>query len=368
MAINKTECDNALVNRMLLSTGQSATITATLVLLTMIIVFINGTLAYAMYKCNLLKSRGNFYLFLLTLSDGLYAISAHPLLLILYTKYKKERNCSLELAACFMGQCVFNVSTYLITLIAFHRYLKIDPSMKNLSYEGLKHSAMSGRIANFLVVCCFVIPIAHGFISTPFFGRKLFSVATAVIKVINITVFLTICALYVKVYYRFSTSRKQFRSKRRKGGSLRQHSRPYQAEFMKTVLLILISLTVTVLPYFLFDAWTSYYTYITGKPKPLTLQFAFYLSQITISLNCFLDAIIVIYRNRIVKTFIRSNVRLTIPWKARISNELALKSKDCGKAANYKGVLHRNQPRHQSPLVIQNNIALVNGACKEVKC
>ena len=301
MASSTTYCENAFADRVILDSVQSTTIAVLVVLLIVLAASVNTILAYAMYKCKLLKSRGNFYLFLLTISDGFYSISIMPLFLMLFTKYSKKRKCSLELATCFMGQSIFNISTYLITLIAFHRYLKIDPSMKNLSYKGLKHSAMSGRIANFLVVCCFVIPIAHGFISTPFFGRSLFAVANAVVKGINFTTFLIICGLYIRVYYRFSKKRDKTIEKMNESA---QGKKPYKNEFMKTVLLILIALVVTVLPYFITDVWTSYIIYIDKQNASSKLTFSYYLCLTTIAVNCIANALIVIYRNRKVKTFL----------------------------------------------------------------
>ena len=309
---NRTECDNAFADRVQLTRGQAASIAVIVVLSMLLAASVNTILAYAMYKCKLLKSRGNFYLFLLTISDGFYSISTMPLFLLLYTKYSKKRNCSLELASCFMGQGLFNISTYLITLIAFHRSLKIDPSMKNLSYKGL--SAMSGRIANFLVVCCFVIPIAHGFISTPFFGRRLFAVANAAIKGVNIAMFLIICGLYVKVYYRFSRRRDMIVKRQdgtgNKQNGMRMHGSPYQAKFMKTVFLILVSLFINVFPYFVMDIWTSYRTYILKTDASSNIKFIYYLTVIALSFNCVCNAVIVMYRNRPVTRFLTERARM----------------------------------------------------------
>lgn len=313
MTSNGTRCDNALADRMKLSLLQSTTIAVIVVILGLVIGLSNAILAYAMHKCKLLKTRSNYYLFLLTTTDGLYSVFVMPLFVLLFTRFRRERHCSLELATCFTGQCIFNTSTYLITLIAFHRYLKIDPSMKNLSYTGLKHSAMSGRIANVLVLGCFILPVLHGIISTPFLGRNAFSVANAVIKGINAIVFITICCLYVNLYYRFARKRdKILDSKGEKKGSMTLHgkSRSRQKDLMATVLLILASLFVTVLPYFITDVWTSWNVYISKQPIPLELYFSYYLCLMTISINCIANALIVIYRNRPVKEFLRGKLKM----------------------------------------------------------
>eukprot|EP00112_Aurelia_sp_Birch-Aquarium-sp1_P025772 Seg877.4 transcript_id=Seg877.4/GoldUCD/mRNA.D3Y31 product="hypothetical protein" protein_id=Seg877.4/GoldUCD/D3Y31 len=245
-------------------------------------------------------------MFFLTVADGLYAVTALPLGLTLFTKYKSIRFCALEYATIFAAQFVANMSCYFTLLIAFHRYLKISPNLKNRTYGPLKRSLMSGKLANCLAALCVISPFLHGVCSTHIFGFSKSSWPNLVMKGIDLIVFLSVYILYFRVYYNVTRKRPTVNTAATQVNGQRKPRRSYEKEFTKTVLLILISLAINVIPLTITDLWTSTYIYIIRKRPPQIAIFLYYLSWAQISAVCFIDAVIFIYRNRKIKDCLKA--------------------------------------------------------------
>ena len=306
--MNDSECPNAFKDRVLLNKGQSDTILFITGITLPCILFINLFQGVALYKTRSLNSRCRWYVFMLTISDGMYAVTAMPLLLVLFSKYRETRFCLLEYATVFAIQFNLNVSVYLTALIAYQRYLKINPSLKNLTSTGLRWSLMSGNLANFLVVLCFVLPLAHAIFSTHVFGKTSSPWPNFILKCVDVVIMSTVYFLYFKVCYRV-------RNRRRQQGDLPMRviikdkerstrSSSYSYEFTKTVLFILVTLVISFLPFLIVDLWTSWFTYVKHRTSPAPVRFFYNVSVTIMPSICFWNALIFIYRSKALKQYL----------------------------------------------------------------
>ena len=295
-------CQNAFSERNILTTTQATIIGSLQAVLIPFIISINFTLAYAMYKTKLLNSRMRWYVFLLTISDGLYGITSVPLMAVLFIKYAKTTVCNIEFATIFLMQFNMNVSLYFILLIAFHRYLKLDPELKSRNFIGLKKSAMSGRLANFLVAMCYFSPVVHATTTTNIFGQWDLPIPNMVMKLANLTMLFIGVVLYFRLYYRIVKRSDKVASANMTASQ--GHQNHYTKQVTKTVLIILITLAASFVPFIVFDAWTSLYTYMMRSTAPQTVRFLYYFSLVLLSTVCISDAIIFIYRNKKIKEYI----------------------------------------------------------------
>ena len=301
MDLNQTSCPNGLTKRLLLSSTQTATVASLMAILMPLIVITNAFLVYMMYKTKQLSSRGRWYMFLLTVSDGFYGVTSLPLGIALFTKYKSIRFCALEHATIFVTQFAANMSCYFTVLIAFHRYLKISPNLKNRTYGPFKRSLMSGKLANCLVALCVISPFLHGVCSTHIFGFSISSWPNLVMKATDFIVFLSVYILYFKVYYNVTRKRTTVNGTVTQPSGSQKQRPSYAKEFTKTVLLILVTLAINVIPLTITDFWTSAYTYFKKETAPRVAIFLYYISWAQISAVCFIDALIFIYRNRKIR-------------------------------------------------------------------
>ena len=303
---NQTNCPNGFLNRALLSNLQSVVVVAIIAILIPLIIIINIIFGYTMYKTKQLNSRGRWYMFFLTISDGLYAVTAMPLGITLFTKYRSIRFCALEHATIFAAQFVANMSCYFTVLIAFHRYLKISPNLKNRTYGPFKRSMMSGKLANCLVALCVISPFLHGVCSTHVFGFSKSSSPNLIMKAIDFIIFLSVYILYFRVYYNVTRKRPALNTLATQANGQRKPRHSYEKKFTKTVLLILTSLAINVIPLTITDFWTSTYIYIIKQKPPQLAIFLYYLSWAQISAVCFIDAMIFMYRNRKIKDYLKT--------------------------------------------------------------
>ncbi len=337
MNTNHTRCHNAFSDRIFLTATQSTVISILLALYISPIIIVNISLALALFKKNLLNSRSRWYVFLLTLSDGFITVTV-ILLLILFTKYGKTEYCAFENIVVFLLQFNMHVSAYLVLLIAFHRYLKIHPNLKSRTYKGITKSVMSGRLANFLVIVCFVLPIFHGLSSCYFFGYIRSKIPIITTKAVSGILFVTIYILYFRLYYRIARKHKQTTVNITE--NLARNARKYSTEFTKTVFLIMIALFVNLAPFIVMDLWTSWYTHVKHTESPLVVRFIYYLSCVFMTGISFMDGAIFIYRNKIVREYL--NI-------ARLFRTNADKAKPCERCIDLcatvqnKGLLPKSQ-------------------------
>lgn len=272
-----------------------------------LIVITNAFLGYMMCITKQLNSRGRWYMFFLTVADGLYGATSLPLAIVLLSKYKSTRFCALEYATIFVAQFMANMSAYFTVLIAFHRYLKISPDLKSRTYGPFKHSLMSGKVANCLVALCVISPIMHGVFSTHIFGYSKSSWPNIVMKGVDFILFVSIYVLYFKVYYNVTRKHPTITAtESHQNDSSRGSHKPilYVKEFTKTVFLILISLAINNMPMIITDLWTTTYIYFKEEMVPPVAIFLYYMSWAQVSSVTIFDALIIIYRNRQIREHI----------------------------------------------------------------
>ena len=325
MDLNHTNCPNRLTARIVLTDSQSTAVVALMAILMLVIIITNVFLGYMMFITKQLNSRGRWYMFFLTVADGLYGATSLPLAIILLSKYKSIRFCALEYATIFVAQFMANMSAYFTTLIAFHRYLKISPNLKNHTYGSFKHSLMSGKVANCVVALCVISPILHGLFSTHIFGYSKSIWPNIIMKGASLIIFIATYVLYFKVYYNVTKKRPTVTASEThqriiSRGSPKQPP-SYTKEFTKTVFLILVSLAVNYMPMIIIDLWITVYRYFKGEMVPPIAIFLHYMSWAQVSTIPFFDSMIFIYQNRKVREHI-SAWRLKFIRRARPTKSL----------------------------------------------
>lgn len=294
-------CINGFQQRIILTDGQLNFLAGFIILLIPVVIATNVCLAWSLYKTKLLNSRSRWYIFLLCLSDLAVGLVTLPLYLVLFTKLRRRLNCWFEYATAFVSQWTFNTSLYLIALISFHRWLKISPELRNRSYKGFKQSVMSGAIADFLVVLCFVLPVFDGLIGSAVFGYYQNTPLILAIKLKGLFLFLVIYVLYYKLYNKVT---KRARGTTLRGGKKVDTKSWYEKQLIKTIILVLGIMAIAFFPHVIMDTWTTCYTHFKKTVSPQWVRFGFYVSTIFVYVMCIADALIFIYRSKKIKRYI----------------------------------------------------------------
>ena len=304
MNSSKSNCQNAFTNRIILTSAQHSAVAACLALFIPLTVSINACLALGLYKTKLLTSRSQWYVLLLTISDGIYGMTSVPLMLLLFTFYRSTEFCALEYAAIFAIQLNMNASFYFILLISFYRYMKIDPSLKNRTFRGLRRSIMSGKLANLSVVLCVVFPMLHAICSTYVFGAITTVIPNLAMKFFEIVILIAIYALYCRLYFRVMRKKDRYIETVNHAIRIQQNKSAYADRFVMTVVFILIALSMSFVPMMITDVWTLYDSLILDIPPSRDLYFCYYLACMFMTTSCVVNAVILIYRNNQVRQYL----------------------------------------------------------------
>ena len=293
-----------------LSQTQSNILITCLAVLAPITVTANSLLAFALVKTKqAAKPTSHVFIFLLCISD-IFVGAVFDI--IIFAKYRRVRICTLELVGNFIGQLFPHLSVNIILIIALHRYIQINPNLREIT--GLKKWLISKTGSVVLVVLAFLSAVANGLIASYFFGSYYNRVPNWLIKAIDCVLFIVIYGLYVNLFWNV---KKHTRANKvlwnAENQAVNTHSgasgRPtYFKKFTKTVILILIAIVLCYLPFVSIDISQGLLEQSLSQSSAQLVRFFYYMTWIFLFSNSTINAAIIIYRNDKLKAFIKKKV------------------------------------------------------------
>ena len=284
--------------RFYLTETQNLFVGILLVLMSLPVLLINLFLAFAFVKTRQLTNSTNIYIMLLSVSDCMQGAVSMPTEAAMFILHHEQTNCILTSIIQVFSLTNTKLSGLLIVLIAFDRYMNIRSEFTEDNCCLNKLKSKLGSVI--LVFLCLILSLAHG--GSSILGnskrKRILGICMGITDFICI---LTVYVLYIKMYVKVRHHYKKSIIYRYKNGTVPRYVR----ELAKTVLLILISVTVCYSPFVITHIYISNYT---KNNISITLQFTFYLFRIAIFFNAILSACIILYRNEEVRVYVANEI------------------------------------------------------------
>ena len=304
-------CSEIHRNRLSLTLNQNIVVFVITVITACLTVTTNSVLAVTLWKSRQLNNSTNIYIFLLSLSDCMQGTVTMPLTSTVYLTYDKVKKCKLFISTQAFSPFNIHLSGYLILLIAFDRYITVRPSLSgnNGCLQMLK--SKQGLVA--LASLCFIwsVAAAGSILIENELANKLPTICLGIIDIFAMTV---IFVLYIRMYirvWRHTKTSVVYKDKVNEEQTIkkikckRKSKLRFQNELAKTVLLIMIAVPVCYLPLIVSHAYVTGYSKGTISNRA---QFVYHISFPIAYLNSFLNACIVLYRNRTLRRYLERNM------------------------------------------------------------
>lgn len=304
-------CRNAYMDRMILNKAQCGVITAILVLEMATAMSLNTLLIKGIYKQNMVGSVTWYYVLLLGYAGCSLSLVIMPLNILLFTVYRSSRSCTLEYVTIFLGQTNCQFIGYLILLLASHRYLMTVPHTK------LRISCLTSNFASrIVIVSVFGVSLLHGGASINFFGAIETPLPNIAMKIVDVTIGLVICVIYLRLYRRVRQYAANARVRFADNAvhveqdiiTSTERKPKYIKRLAVTISLILLALASCYIPFIIMDAWTSWYTFYQCQQAPQNVRFIYYLTYGSVFFTSILNAVIIIQRNKEMKLYVKSTI------------------------------------------------------------
>ena len=313
----------AFTKKHVISEAQSVIFVSFLGILVPVTIAANSLLAFALIKTKqLVKSVSNVFIFLLCLSDIFLGSVTITLDIIIFTKYRLGRFCTLELAGTFIQQFSTHMSVNIIFVIALHRYIQVNPDFKEITGFKRRLTSRTGSIV--LVFLAFLLAIVHGLLSTYCFASYKNRIPNWIIKGTDCILIITFYVLYIRLFWRIrqhtqankalwsAENRVVLQEYRR----VENHRPKYLGKLTKTVFFILIAIGICYLPFIIVDIYTAWMGDVEGSSTAQTIRFLYFMSWGIAFINSTINAVIIFYRNDKLKEFFNDRV-LNCSWLFR---------------------------------------------------
>ena len=298
----RPKCYTAVAWRVYLSKEQSLILSICYGSTILPVIILNTILCVRLYKHGHWQKPSKFLIFMLSFSDALMGFVSIPSTIVICTLYSHQRHCFIERAVVFFGQTNGHFSFYITLTIAMQRYSKMHWKLVDKYHLIRKTFTKPGL--NLIITLLFFLSCLHGVVSTYFFGLIESSVPNIMMMALRSSVLFITQLCYFRVY----ASLKRHSETMRTGNPKRSDDTsdkctrklPIKSACSKvnrSVLVIMIILTLSFTPAMVADMWTGYYTFIQGTASPMLPRFFFYLSFTTIFLNCASNAAVIIYQS-----------------------------------------------------------------------
>ena len=282
------------------SGSQNAFLTTCCALLMPTTIMANILVIYTIVKTKQIKQGVNDLFICLSISDTLIAVVCQIPLMILMTAYRHSRNCSVELWIQYSSSFLCNLSGMIILSIALDRYIQTLRAIK------MKLHRMNNFSPYFIVLSVTVALLATGLDVLGTFMRNYSWINTA-IQLIQLTVIVGVCLLYIMTYYTVSRNRRQ-QNKVLKVTGIYQHSRPnvpYIRAMIVTTIMILASLLICYFPLLITGIITALKS-TSGTNATTPRNFWNYFSFFFGFTSSLLSALIFLYRNKPCRLYVVS--------------------------------------------------------------
>lgn len=310
-------CVNAFSNRALITADETSALNGMFISLIPVTVIANGLVIYRIKRLKLHRSSSNILILAMHIADFLIGAVALPCVYALYSKHATARFCTFELSTQFISTTLVFISDITIMLIAVDRLLR----HKSTSVHRMGISNRSAKILVFAAILVATLLSGTLAISSLFNSIRYITLALSIIILLIIaTVFVSYIYTYMHIskFVRNSIVWNSSVCTTATGVITRQRAPEYLKKLGKTVLIIILGICVCHLP---FVVLITIYFFSCQKKCEVNDQwliFAIYISYAMVYSNSFLNAIIILFRNRNrCRYVIRNNPNAIAPENAR---------------------------------------------------
>ncbi len=258
-----------------------------------------------------MKNASNILIVLLSIVDCLYGITVLPLMGILNPWPYFTSNESLNFARQALMQSFGGISMSLTILIGIDRYLHMNP---DLNRPPSRLQKLFKKPWLYMLILCIVIFSVAVAVGEAYSQPKTNSITT--LRVLMLSIYFicllimmsTLLVMYIRGYSRI----RQFVAENPVYSNRGSTEEPeYVRELFKTVFLILIAMLVSYLPISILQITEAVFIY-TNHHIPFLFSYNFFcftmISLLFMNANSFTNALIILYRNKKSKKWLRSKV------------------------------------------------------------
>ena len=299
-------------NRHVISETQNIIFLTFLGILVPVTIIANSLLAFALIKTKqLTKPTSHIFIFLLSISDLFMGAMTIPFDIILFSKYRHTRACKLELIATAVQLFNTQVSANMIFVIALHRYIQVNPDLREITRT--KEWLISKNGSAILTLLAFIVAFVDGLLSSYFFGHYYNSIPEWILRGLKIVMMAIIFVLYLKLFCKIrrhtQTNSVLWKSENPAAMTQTTDLRPkYFGKLTVTVFLILIAIGLCYLPYIIMDICTHAIDESKIRSSVRPVRFLYFMSWGFVYINSTINAAIIISRNDKLKAFLREKV------------------------------------------------------------
>ena len=293
-------CETTYTGRINLSTTQSHTIAAILIVLIPTTIATNLLVVISLIKTKQLRNTCNvLYLFLST-SDCCAGIVNIPQITLLFIYFKKSKNCQIELSSMFSAELFGHVSAYMVVLLSVYRFIFINPNLNNLKLRAKEFMESKKGIIALITFGVFFSTI-YAVILCVTSKTSYFYLVNFIIAMLDFVMLFLAYILYLVAYLRV-------RCHVKRGQSINIANPAYLLRMTKTIFLILSTIGVCYFPFIAFQMVLFVKKDVTKTELNSTQLFVLFLAHCLVILNSVLNAIIIMCRNEDVNKWVCVNI------------------------------------------------------------
>ena len=294
-------CDNAFTGRLVLEGYQSTIIAVINVLMMPCTLIANVVVIVGLYRTRQLGSTVNNLFLCLSITDSCIAVFVQSLVGVLFTSYRQEPNCGLELTTQFLTFLFGHASGFNIVAVGIDRYV-------HMKYLQKYDTIMTKTRAKIMIGCSFAAAIIMGSAYTLSTIYDVFQWVNMAILLADLSAVVIIYVAYIEAY---SKVKKHIRSTRglRRGA---KNAPSYAIAMITTILLILGAVFICYVPYVIAGMVGFYQVQVKKRELPHITAFLIYLTYELVYLSSCLNAVIFIYKNDPVRKFFLGKLRFVM--------------------------------------------------------
>ena len=303
--VTSQHCHTAFAERSVLSKAQTLTIAGLLCLLSPMTCIVNVLLCYALVKTKQMKQKSQRFIFILGISDLCVGTISIPLLVVTFSYFHIQPECWYERFSLFISHFNTRMTAYVVFMIGIDRYFNITTDLRSQNTFGKYIGSDIGhRVLLAIVTTTCAIQAAVAIID--FENRSL---PNSISSAFDAIIYFTYLFLYIRLFYKIRKFSRNNSLHLTAAGDSSAAIRPkYVRNLIKTVIYLLLTVGFCYLPYVVVKFITTYVKYRLNKTVSQTLRFVHYLSFLPIVFNSFLNTVIILNRNSVLKKYLLAKI------------------------------------------------------------
>ena len=268
----------------------------------------NVTLVLSLIKTKqALKKNACFLFMILGISDSLNALISMPLLVVLFLVHPEDTACDIEQTAYFFVSFFINISGCLVFITTVDRYIKMDPNLKDTGFRKKLRLLLKRPRLYYVVAFALFMSFALSMALVLAINLAEDTYILSIIQVVGVSLgYLIIfagCGFYSHALFKLKRYANKSRAYLRRS-STNSLDQEYFHKVATTVLLILLALVISSLPFYIVAGMMSIIgskgeNFVSGK-LPVLLA----ISYLLIFFNGIFNSLIFIHRNDTCKQWI----------------------------------------------------------------